>query len=1002
LIALVLEPVQAVAACQGCDCSALFAWVSGGEFHFIVMLPAPTNVTFWLLHICSLTELRRQVMCHASNLKWRDRTGVLVLLLLLTSQRATAQGRLYWTEPDNLTVMSSNFDGSATRTEVQGHALDVAFDIEEDQETGWVYWTKWEGNSSGAVARSSPDGRDGGVIVRNLDEPRGIALDGLNGHIYWAEYSRIRRARLDGSDTVDVITGIESGLSLEISVEDNLMFWTASGGTYRSKLDGTDIQHISDAGADWLGGNHLGLGAVHNHVAVDAGHKMLYVAAGKTITGMEFDGAAIDTVVNAEFEIYGLEVEPAAERLCWTETDWPLGATPLTKLMCAATDGSATTKILDRSGVTIGLAINQKSRMIHTIDRWAGRLWRCRYDGTGVEDLSHPVFYPVDVAVDPVGMKIYSVDGGLHPRSVITATDFGGAHYAEILSNYRERKEVTPTVAVDAVHKNLYLGTKTVCGPATVLLGPMEGPIDNVFLADLEYVTDFELDPNNGRLYYTGPGQYGTGVWANNLDGSAEVKLTSSSGLGIALSQRHLYWLDGSTNSIRRGNLDGTEPVDVLGGVESIRDLAVDASDRYLFWSTPGENTIKRLEIGQSTVHEIVTADVGIGGLFVVSAPSNVTQIAPLNGAADLPTTVSLTWSRPPDAQRFDVQVASGANINDIVFAQNTPHNEATFVAPVAESSYYWRVRSSGVGGYSPFTGYARFTVGGSGPLAATLLEPAEGEAGVAIDPTFRWTKAPEAVYHQIQVADNSSFADPLIDVDSLSDDYFVGATLSHETTYYWRVAGIAADGKYTFSAPRSFTTIIAAPESITLVSPDASEEGVPAYATFMWQAASDADSYRFELASDSLFEQLLIDIETPATAYALETPLAYDTRYFWRVCGVNEGGEGVWSEQRAFRTVIGTGVGDDGLPSDFALGQNFPNPFSLSTQIRYDVPHPEHVSIVVFDALGRQVERLVDSAQPVGTHAVTFDAADRPVGLYFYRMRAGSFEHNRTMVVAK
>ncbi len=1121
-------------------------------------------------------------MCHNSILRWLGRTGVLVLLLLFTCQLANGQGRLYWTEPANLTIMSSNFDGSSQLTEGRGQALDKVIDVDIDQETGWLYWTKYYFYSGAAIARSSPDGREGGIITRDVADPNGIALDGVNGYIYWTEDSRVRRSNLDGIGTVDLVDGIEWPVALKISIDNQLMFWTGPAGTYRSMLDGAEIRRISNVGGDRIG--------------VDPARKSLYVAIGKAIVRMDFEGTSVDTVVTSAFKIHALAVEPTAERLCWVEegpAQYPEPYGPQ-QLMCSATDGSNVGKIVDQPGLITGLAINRRSRMIYMIDQRA-KLLRCKYDGTELENLTHPIFFPVDVAVDPFARRIYSVDGGIFPGAPLTRTDFGGANYKEIEIIGRwglpSPGDLT-TVAVDPENKRLYVGTTGSCSETygTIIMGSTDGPLDNdIGAGSCVPVRDIELDLNDSKLYYTQDGR----VWRRNLDGSAQVQLLSAVGSGIALSDRYLYWLDGPTHSIRRGNLDGTEPVDLLTGVESIRDLAVDASDRYLFWSTPGENTIKRLEIGQSTVHEIVTADVSIGGLYVVSTPSNVTQIAPLNGAADLPTSVSLMWSRPPDAQRFDVQVASGEDIKSVIFASNTPHMEETFVAPLAESTYYWRVRSTGAGGDGPFTAYQKFSVGGSGPLAATLLEPDEGETGVAIQPTFRWTKASEAVYHQIQVADNSSFASPLVGVDSLTDDYFSGVSLAHEATYYWRVAGIAADGKYTFTAPRSFATVVAAPQAvtllsppdeasdlpttlplswsrpagadrfdvqvasdqnidnvifssntpnteeifvapfaassyywwvrstgaggngpftasakftvgesgplaatllepdqgeagvvteptfrwmkapdavyhrlqvaendsfatplidldslstdslaallpdhdktyywrvagiaddgkytftaprsfttvvappqaITLLSPDASTDGVPAYATFTWQSPGDADSYHLEIASDSLFGQILVDVETPATVYALETPLSYDTRYFWRVCGLNEGGEGAWSEYRAFRTVVGTGITADGLPAVFALNQNFPNPFSHSTQVSYDLPRSEHVSLVVFDALGRQVERLVDGMAPAGTHTVTFRATEQPGGVYVCRMRAGAFEKVMGMVVAR
>ncbi|MEE8501585.1 MAG: T9SS type A sorting domain-containing protein, partial [Kiloniellales bacterium] len=89
-------------------------------------------------------------------------------------------------------------------------------------------------------------------------------------------------------------------------------------------------------------------------------------------------------------------------------------------------------------------------------------------------------------------------------------------------------------------------------------------------------------------------------------------------------------------------------------------------------------------------------------------------------------------------------------------------------------------------------------------------------------------------------------------------------------------------------------------------------------------------------------------------------------------------------------------------LPSDYQLEQNYPNPFSATTFIQYAVPAPAHVSLSVFDVLGRRVSVLVDGAKPAGTHRASFNAAGLPNGLYFYRLTADGFSQTRTMVLLR
>lgn len=103
------------------------------------------------------------------------------------------------------------------------------------------------------------------------------------------------------------------------------------------------------------------------------------------------------------------------------------------------------------------------------------------------------------------------------------------------------------------------------------------------------------------------------------------------------------------------------------------------------------------------------------------------------------------------------------------------------------------------------------------------------------------------------------------------------------------------------------------------------------------------------------------------------------------------------------FGTLIPAGVGThEGAPMSFALEQNFPNPFNPSTGIRYQLPSQSHVTLKVFDVLGREVATLVNEIMPAGTYEAIWDASGNASGTYIYRLEAGSFIQNRKMLLLK
>jgi lysophospholipase L1-like esterase len=94
------------------------------------------------------------------------------------------------------------------------------------------------------------------------------------------------------------------------------------------------------------------------------------------------------------------------------------------------------------------------------------------------------------------------------------------------------------------------------------------------------------------------------------------------------------------------------------------------------------------------------------------------------------------------------------------------------------------------------------------------------------------------------------------------------------------------------------------------------------------------------------------------------------------------------------------------GVPGEFRLFQNFPNPFNPGTDIRYHVPaagdQSPVVSLKVYDMLGRELAEMVNESREPGSYTVHFDAGRIASGCYFYRMKAGAFVHTRKMLLLR
>jgi phosphatidylserine/phosphatidylglycerophosphate/cardiolipin synthase-like enzyme len=102
------------------------------------------------------------------------------------------------------------------------------------------------------------------------------------------------------------------------------------------------------------------------------------------------------------------------------------------------------------------------------------------------------------------------------------------------------------------------------------------------------------------------------------------------------------------------------------------------------------------------------------------------------------------------------------------------------------------------------------------------------------------------------------------------------------------------------------------------------------------------------------------------------------------------------------------------GVPGEFRLEQNFPNPFNARTVIGYRLPAssahqrqsgiPEYGRVIlsVYDLLGQKVATLIDDVLSPGTHMVTWEPEGMASGVYFYRLKAESSVLTRKLILLR
>ena len=98
----------------------------------------------------------------------------------------------------------------------------------------------------------------------------------------------------------------------------------------------------------------------------------------------------------------------------------------------------------------------------------------------------------------------------------------------------------------------------------------------------------------------------------------------------------------------------------------------------------------------------------------------------------------------------------------------------------------------------------------------------------------------------------------------------------------------------------------------------------------------------------------------------------------------------------------MGNGGAEPWQSDGFSLNQNYPNPFSSATGIRFRIAQTCNVKLSVYDMMGVEVQVLENKILKPGTYETSFDGSSLTNGFYFYKISAGGYSETRKMMLKK
>ena len=105
---------------------------------------------------------------------------------------------------------------------------------------------------------------------------------------------------------------------------------------------------------------------------------------------------------------------------------------------------------------------------------------------------------------------------------------------------------------------------------------------------------------------------------------------------------------------------------------------------------------------------------------------------------------------------------------------------------------------------------------------------------------------------------------------------------------------------------------------------------------------------------------------------------------------------------QDIYQRISYLSIENNEIPSKYKLYKNFPNPFNPTTNITFDIPEPNYISLDVYNLKGQHIETIVEKYMPAGNYEFMFDAKGLSSGIYFIVLKSNNFILTNKMLLLK
>jgi len=392
---------------------------------------------------------------------------------------------------------------------------------------------------------------------------------------------------------------------------------------------------------------------------------------------------------------------------------------------------------------------------------------------------------------------------------------------------------------------------------------------------------------------------------------------------------------------------------------------------------------------------------------------------SPQNFAQNQSNLPNLNWYESGGAEKYIIELSNNQNFtsniddNKIVYTYVINSNQLK-ISNELESmiNWYWRARAvwNNATDTTSWSSVWSFFVGTPTPTTPILTYPENNSININVRTNFQWTKSVYSVpnnsdaMYDLRIATDDEFNNIIAEYFNLSNNSFnPNELLPSGANIYWQVRATDINGKYEWSDISTFSTT-PLPEKPTLITPKNNEKYVEQRPYLYWNKLENAFAYHLQIDKSSDFTEPIYNRnDIMDTTFRVFSPrLDANEAYFWRVAGINDGGQGEWSDVWRFSTDLTPSVNQLPIDNNKLHIEAYPNPSSIIVNIRILNPDCSKIKISLFDEQGIEIEVIASGNYIDGIHQFNYDVSKLSQGIYFISFSANDAVVHKKILIQR